>query len=121
METSRDRKSNLNIEVLNDGRAVMFASLNNEGESLWLIGVGTINNNIIDFEQLTSTSGATFGNQFDPDNVIRNDAGQAQITFNQCNQAILSYDFTSIETNEIALLKDLEIPSNECGSLNKIL
>jgi hypothetical protein len=111
----------ISIEILPDGRAVMFASLNHQGENLWLLGVGEIGNNVIDFKQLTSTSGAQFGGAFNSNDVVRNNAGDGMLSFSLCNQAIFTYNLTGIETDEITLIKDVEIPGNECDSSNKAL
>ena len=111
----------VSIEILPDGRAVMFASLNHQGENLWLLGVGDIGNNVIDFKQLTSTSGAQFGDAFNSNDVVRNNAGDGMLSFSLCNQAIFTYNLNGIATDEITLIKDIEIPGNECDSRNKAL
>ena len=43
------------------------------------------------------------------------------ISFNQCDESILTYDFPNINTNEITLNKDMEIPGNECANNTKVL
>jgi hypothetical protein len=111
----------LSLEILEGNLAVMFGSLNNEGNNYWIIAVGIINENTIDFDRVVSTSGARFGNDFNASDVIRSNAGQAQINFNQCNKAVLTYDLTGINTSEITLIKEMEIPGNECTSNNKAL
>ena len=111
----------ISIEILNDGRAVMFGSLNNAGDNLWLFAVGEISDNSIDFSQVYSTSGGIFGNDFNSNDVTTNNEGQALISFNLCNQATLSYDLPAIETSEVVINKDTEIPGNECASTNKAL
>ena len=111
----------LNIEVLQDGRAVIFASLNNNTENLWLYAVGTVANNIIDFETVYSTSGAQFGMNFNSNNVILKDEGDIQLSFNLCNQATFTYAFDDLGSNEVTLQKDKEIPGNECTNSRKYL
>ncbi|MFK8013623.1 MAG: FG-GAP repeat protein [Marinicellaceae bacterium] len=112
---------NLSIEILTDGRAVMFANLNNAGESLWMLGVGIVGDDTIDFPIIYTTSGAVFGNEFDSSDVDIVNEGQAMIRFNQCDASVLTYDFPNIETSEINLNKDMEIPGNECDENNKAL
>ena len=116
-----DHQQKISIEILTDGRAIMFASLNHQGDNLWLLGVGEVSDNTIDFQQLFSTSGAQFGVDFNTDDVISNNIGQALLSFNQCDQALLTYDLPSIESSEVTMLKDLEIPGNECSNSNKDL
>ncbi len=111
----------INIEILKDGRAVIFASLNHNSDNLWLFAVGEINNHIIDFSHVYSTNGAQFGSAFASSDVNVIDEGEAQLVFNQCNQATFSYSLSAIESNEIEINKALEIPGNECGSTNKSL
>ncbi len=112
---------NINIEILNDGRAVIFASLNHNSNNLWLFGVGEITNHIIDFSHIYSTNGAQFGSAFLSADVNIVDKGEAQLIFNQCNQATFSYNLAAIESNEIDINKALEIPGNECNNTNKSL
>ena len=111
----------VSIEILQDGRAVIFASLNQNSDSLWLIATGTISEDTIIFEDVYSTSGTAFGTGFNPANVIVNNLGSAMISFNLCDAAVLSYDFPSIQTSETTLIKDLEIPGNECDNFAKSL
>lgn len=111
----------LSIEILTDGRAVMFANLNHNGDNLWMLGVGTISENNIDFEHIYSTSGALFGSLFNSDDVVITDEGQAMISFNQCDESVLTYDFPTIDSNEVNLSKDMEIYGNECGNNSKTL
>jgi hypothetical protein len=111
----------ISIEILQDGRAVMFANLNNNGEILWMLGVGSVSQNTIDFEHVYSTSGALFGNLFNSNDVVIADEGQAMINFSQCHESELTYNFTNLGTSEINLTKDMEIPGNECGNNSKAL
>lgn len=111
----------LSIEILTDGRAIMFGSLNNNGENLWLLGIGDITDNVIDFSEMYSATGAELGNAFNANDVIRRNEGQAMVSFSLCNQATLSYDLSNIRTNEVVITKDLEIPGNECANNNKAL
>lgn len=106
----------LNIELLQSGKAVIFASLNNNSENLWLFAVGTVANNIIDFDTVYSTSGAQFGMNFDSNDVILKNEGDVQLSFNLCNQATFTYDFDDLGSNEVTLRKDKEIPGNECDN-----
>ncbi len=112
---------NINIEVIGNDLAVIFATLNHDQENLWLFGVGNIIDNIIDFENIKSTSGGIFGPLFNSNNVTIINQGEAQLEFNKCEQAIFSYNLPSIETKELVINKQLEIPGNECSNTNKSL
>jgi hypothetical protein len=120
-KTNSSETQKVSIEILQDGRAVMFASLNHEGNNLWLLAVGEVSDHTILFENVLSTSGTGFGSNFNPTDVVRSDVGSAMLSFNLCNQATLSYDFNSIQTSEVVLVKDLEIPGNECNNTTKAL
>ena len=112
---------NIEIEMLQDGRVLLFASLNNSGDSFWMLAIGQVDDNVIDFAHVISTSGAKFGLAFNSSDVIQNDIGQMQIAFSQCDKATLSYDLTNISTAEVTISKYKEIPGNECQPLNKAL
>ena len=99
----------------------MFANLNHNGEDLWMLGVGTVNDNTIDFEDVHTTSGALFGTLFDTNDVVITDVGQAMINFNKCDKSVLTYDFPTLDSSEINLNKDMEIPGNECDNNAKAL
>lgn len=60
-----------------------------EGEQFWVIGVGELVAGQIVFGQLTITSGAQFGDAFDPDDVVRTPWGSAVMTWGDCNNAEL--------------------------------
>ena len=119
--TSNAENQGVSLEILQDGRAVLFASLNNNNENLWLFATGTVSNNNIDFEHVYKTDGASFGSQFDAGDVNVYEIGQAMMSFSTCKTATLSYDFATLATGEISLNKSLEIPGNECDNSNKAL
>jgi hypothetical protein len=118
---SNSENQKVSIEVLADGRAVMFASLNQNNNPLWLIATGEVSAETIIFEDVFSTSGAMFGMNYNSSNVIVSNVGSALLTFSLCNEALISYDFPSIQTSETTIIKDLEIPGNECNNNNKAL
>ena len=111
----------ISLEVLRNGKVLMYAGLNNNEESFWFLGVGEKSDNIIDFPTIYSTSGARFGSAFNSNDVMKKDEGQLQLAFNKCNQAVLSYNFSDLGTSELVLTKDNEIPGNECGTTTKDL
>lgn len=60
-----------------------------DGEQFWVIGTGELVNGQIFFEQLTITSGAEYGDGFDPADVVRTNWGSAIMTWSDCNNADL--------------------------------
>ena len=112
---------NVNIELLTDGRVVLFASLNESGENFWVFAIGQVNDNLIDFPHVMTTQGANFGTNFMSSDVIRSDKGEIQIALNQCDNAVLSYNLDGHDANEVIIEKDIEIPGNECHQTTKTL
>jgi len=60
-----------------------------QGEQFWVIGVGQLVNGTIVFGEMTITSGAQYGNAFDPNDVVRENWGSATMTWSDCNNADL--------------------------------
>jgi hypothetical protein len=60
-----------------------------EGEQFWLIGIGELVNGQIVFGELTITSGAQYGDDFNPADVVRTNWGSAIMTWSDCNNADL--------------------------------
>jgi hypothetical protein len=57
----------------------------------WMIGVGDIIDNTIHVTSLTTTRNGDFGNDFNPNQVIRQEWGGLTIEFNACENANMSY------------------------------
>lgn len=60
-----------------------------DGEQFWVIGVGQMVNGTIAFGELTVTSGAQYGDAFDPADVVRANWGSATMEWSDCNNAAL--------------------------------
>ena len=110
----------VNIEILNDDRVVMYAQVNHNGEDLWLFGYGEFNGNIIDIG-VGRTSGADFGQNFDPGDVLIEEIGSAVMTLSACDQAEILVDLTGISTSKYTLTKSVEVTGNECTNSTKVL
>ncbi len=61
-----------------------------DGEQAWVIGSGFLVGGEIDFIGMTITSGADFGDDFNPDDVVRTPWGEAGMAWNDCNNATLT-------------------------------
>lgn len=84
------------------------------GEQFWLIGVGELVNGTIQFGELIITSGAQYGDGFDPADVVRTVWGSASMTWSDCNNADL--DLTPVLPGYEALTLDLtRIVPTVCG------
>ncbi len=81
------------IHVLPDGRVIVYwYTFDSEGNQVWLIGVGTVDtNNRIVIDNMRTTTGALFGNDFDQNDVVRTDWGQVIIDLN-CDQGTAMYN-----------------------------
>jgi hypothetical protein len=60
-----------------------------QGEQFWVIGVGELVGGEIVFGELTITSGAQYGDDFVPGDVVRTPWGLADMTWSDCNNAFL--------------------------------
>lgn len=60
-----------------------------DGEQFWLIGASQLVNGQIVFDEMTVTSGAQYGDAFDPGDVVRTNWGSATMTWGNCNTATL--------------------------------
>jgi hypothetical protein len=63
-----------------------------DGEQVWLIGTGTIDGNVIAFEDMIITSGADFGPGFNAADVVRTPFGTLTLEFSDCNNASIDVD-----------------------------
>ena len=87
------------IEVTNDpdsseARAVVSwytYSADNTASQSWVIGNGPVVGDTI-LADMTITNGASFGTNFNADDVIRTPWGQVIIKFTNCNNAVLTFD-----------------------------
>jgi len=82
----------LQIQVISDEIAlVAWYTYDDNGNQRWLSGIGSIQGNRIVIDQLTIASGAEFGENFDPTAVVREPWGDAIISFNSCDSALITY------------------------------
>lgn len=81
------------IEMLDDGRAfILWFTYDQSGNQRWLVGLGEVRPNELYFPDLLVTSGGVFGDDFDPDSVVRTHAGSAHFIFSDCNNASMRHD-----------------------------
>ncbi|NBD96469.1 MAG: hypothetical protein GVY11_08350 [Gammaproteobacteria bacterium] len=81
------------LEILSDDTALVYwFTYDEEGNQRWLIDVGTIDGNRIEFPALTETRGGRFGPDFDPDEVEQEVVGDATLQFDSCNSGQWSFE-----------------------------
>lgn len=80
------------IEMLSGDRAlVTWFTYDPNGEQMWLIGTGTVSDNVVTVARLERTSGPVFGAAFDPDLVVRSNWGSVALTFEDCDSGRVDY------------------------------
>lgn len=102
------------IEILPDGRVVTsWATYDESGNQRWLIGVGEQLGNRIVVDSLTIASGASFGTDFDPADVIRqSNVGSLEFTFSGCDIGQVNYR----ALGEVGQLTDL-VPTTQIAGI----
>ena len=85
-----------------------------EGEQFWVIGLGELVNGKITFDEMTITSGAQYGNAFDPRDVARSNWGSAIMTWSDCNTADLELKPVMPGYEEVTLDLTRIVPTT-CG------
>jgi hypothetical protein len=74
-----------------------------DGEQVWLIGTGIRDGDQLVFENMVITSGAKFGSEFDPADVIRESFGSITADFSDCNNFTATVDSALPEFSDIVL------------------
>lgn len=112
------------LEVIENDRALItwYTYDTSEGRQIWLLGVGMIENNSINNVEMTITSGAHFGNQFDQSDLIVDNWGTININFSNCNRALLTYETnTDYGSGEIELVRLTSIYNHRCDNKRDFL
>ncbi len=60
------------------------------GAPAWIIGTGTLENGMIEFDDTVVTGGTGYGDNFDPEAVERLPFGEVRMSFDDCNHAEIS-------------------------------
>lgn len=104
------------VEVLEGGQAVIYwFTYHEDGRQRWLFGAGQVLGNRIVIDEMLDARGATFGNSFDPGDVVMSVRGSLTVTFLGCGEALANY---SIDNNgghqELGRLTNVQ--GHECGA-----
>ena len=73
------------------------------GKQVWLIGTGVRDGQQIVFSNVVVTSGADFGSQFDPDDVVRTTFGSIVMDVADCNNFTATVDTVLPEFHDLVL------------------
>jgi hypothetical protein len=80
------------IQVLPGGLAVMFwFTYDTQGKQDWYIGVGSIKGRRIFFDELLRVSGAHFGQDLEPENIVETPVGRASFTWTACDAGFMEW------------------------------
>lgn len=80
------------IEITSNNQGVItWYTYDGEGNQIWLLGVGAIEDNTINIVDMMITSGGVFGPLFDPDAVVLAPWGSLLVEFIDCNNANFTY------------------------------
>jgi len=80
------------LEMLADGSALLYWFTYDELQrQRWLIGIGEVHGNRVEFPQMQVTSGGKFGPGFNPHDVVRTPAGSVTLVFDDCSSGAFAY------------------------------
>jgi len=83
-----------------------------DGKQVWIIGSGVRNGSRIVFAPMVITSGANFGSEFNPADVVRETFGTITIDFSDCNNFTAMVDTVLPEFSDIVLNVTKIIPGS---------
>jgi hypothetical protein len=86
---SRDGEGCQLTRERDDATFILTCYFYDKGKQFWLIGAGVFSNGQIIFAEMTITSGADYGNAFDPADVVRTTWGSIILTWSDCNNVSL--------------------------------
>ncbi|PKM09025.1 MAG: hypothetical protein CVV14_01610 [Gammaproteobacteria bacterium HGW-Gammaproteobacteria-4] len=81
------------LEILDPQTALGYwFTYDENGHQRWLVGIGHIDGDQIEFPEMLVTSGGRFGPDFDPASVARTAAGSVVMTFADCNAGAYTFE-----------------------------
>jgi|GEM_PF-4596908 len=107
----------INVEVLSGNRFLLYWYAYDQGEPLWLTGVGTYSGDTATIETLETFRGSNFGVNHDQSLVERSTFGSLTVTFSYCNNGTMTYNSVSgLGSGTINLNRLTEIPDLPCAN-----
>ncbi|MEE4174220.1 MAG: hypothetical protein V2I57_08215 [Xanthomonadales bacterium] len=101
------------VTLEGDGVTIILTCyLFQDGAQAWIIGAGTLSNGQVVFN-MTLTSGADFGNDFDADDVVRTPWGTAIMRWSDCNTAEIELNSNLPDYPPITLVTT-KVTRNNC-------
>lgn len=81
------------VQVQKDGSAVVtWFTYDMNGKQLWITGIGNFDGNTLEVDDMFTRSGAKWGPNFDPDDIVTVRWGALRLIFDGCGNATLQYD-----------------------------
>jgi len=85
------------VEINDTGRALVYwFTYTRAGAQRWMLGLGDLHGNSLTVDELLTPEGGRFGEDFDPDDVTFANSGSLEISFLDCNSAIVNYSVDNI-------------------------
>ncbi len=102
-----------NVEVLDDNRIIIYWYSYDQGNPLWLLGIGTYagDTSTVTFTQF---QGSDFGVNHDADLVTSQPFGDATFTFDTCNSGSMTYNSPTFGSGSINLNRLTNIAGLPC-------
>ncbi len=80
------------LEVLENGKGLVQWFTYDNGDQMWMQGIGEFDGNKLTVTELFSTQGTKWGDGFDSNDITNTDWGVLEIIFGSCGEAVLNYD-----------------------------
>ncbi len=85
------------LEVLENDRAVVYWFTYDEtGNQRWFVATGAVEDDSVVFASLKQTSGARFGEQFEPNDVVFTEVGTLTMQWSDCSSANANYTINGV-------------------------
>ena len=105
------------LEILPDNQALtVWFTYDQLGRQQWLIGLGTVTENRVVFDEMLRPDGAFFGPLFRPEDVVRERWGTLEFVFSDCGSGTINYsaDDDTIGSGSQAVTALTKISGLEC-------
>lgn len=107
-----------NLEILrgNQGKRalVYWYTFDADGNPLWALGVGTTQQNRV-MVDMQAAAGPSFGDGFDPDDLVLTDFASIVITFDSCTSGTLEWDGPDIGQGTLDLVRLTTLADARCS------
>ncbi|WP_299773583.1 hypothetical protein [uncultured Pseudoteredinibacter sp.] len=106
----------LSVEVLNDGRAVIYwYTFDQAGAPLWIVGTGKVVGPAIETQAIT-VSGGEFGTAFNANNITRSNWGSLDLALDpeDCSKATLSWSSSSMGSGSMPMTRLSNLAEVSC-------